>query len=81
MSLVIKRGYFFVKLVFEAAIVQQTRTRDQTFEGVVDPQRPPVLPCLYLVQFWLNHAKSPKHAQKQYFVALLLASGILNSCI
>ena len=27
----------FVKLVFEIAVAQQSRARDETFEGVVDP--------------------------------------------
>ena len=33
---------FFVKLVSEIAIDQQTRTRDQTFDGIPDFNRPPV---------------------------------------
>ena len=52
---------FFVNLVFEIAVGQQTKTLDQTFEGVVDPNRPlvsAVQPRLYLVQFWLNYVKS-----------------------
>ena len=60
---------FVAKLGFEIAVVQQTRTRDWTFEGVADPNRPPVpavQPRPYFVQFWLNNAKSPKHVQKQY---------------
>ena len=32
-------GYFFVKLDFEIAVDQQTRTSDRTFEGVPDPNR------------------------------------------
>ena len=56
-----------------SAVAQQTRTRDQTFEGVVDPRpnRPPVStvqPRPYFVQCWLNFSKSPKHAQKQYLL-------------
>ena len=31
--------HLFVKLVFEIAVAQQTRTRDQTFEGIVDTNR------------------------------------------
>ena len=31
--------FFFVKLDFEIAVDQQTRTSDQTFEGVPDPNR------------------------------------------
>ena len=59
---------FLVKLV-----AQQTRTRDQTFKEVVNPNPPLVLtvqPHPYLIQFWINYTKSPKHAQKQYFGAL-----------
>ena len=58
---------YFVKLVSEIAVAQQTRISDQTFEGVVDPNRlpvPVVQPRPYLVQIWLNYAKSPKHTQK-----------------
>ena len=33
---------FFVKLAFEIAVTQQTRTRDQIFEGIVSPNRLPV---------------------------------------
>ena len=33
---------FFVKLVFDIAVVQQTRTHDRTLEEVVDPIYPPV---------------------------------------
>ena len=51
-----------MKLVFAVAIIaQQTRIRDQTFEGVVDPNRPPVpavQPRSYVVLFdpiILNH--------------------------
>ena len=35
----------FVKLVFEIAVVQLTRTHYETFEGVLDPNRPPVPQC------------------------------------
>ena len=44
---------FYVKLVFEIAVAQQTRTRYQTFEST----------------FWLNYAKSSKHIRKPIFVA------------
>ena len=57
---------FFVKLDFEIAVDQQTKAHDQTFEGVPDSGCPPVpagLPRPYLVNFWLNFAISPKHAQ------------------
>ena len=59
-------GYpdYYVKLKFEIAVDQQTRARDQTFEGVPDcPVMPAGQPRPYLVNFWLNFAKSPKHAQ------------------
>ena len=46
---------FLVKLFFETAGAQQTRTPDQTFEGVVDPNCP-LVPAVqprpsYMVQF------------------------------
>ena len=53
---------FFVKLDLEIAVDQQTKAHDQTFEGVPDSGCPPVLagqPRPYLVNFWLNFAKSP----------------------
>ena len=52
----------FVKLDFEIAVDQQTKAHDQTFEGVPDSGCPPVpagQPRPYLVNFWLNFAKSP----------------------
>ena len=58
-------GYFFVKLDFEIAVDQQTRTSDRTFEGVPDPNRQTVLagqPRPYLVQIRPNLAKYPEHA-------------------
>ena len=57
---------FFVKLDFEIAVDQQTKAHDQSFEGVPDSGYPPVptgQPRPYLVNFWLNFAKSPQHAQ------------------
>ena len=51
---------FFVKLDFEIAVDQQTRARDQTFEGVLDSGCPPVpagQPRPYLVNLWPNFAK------------------------
>ena len=54
--------FFFVNLDIKIAVEQQTKAYDQTFEGVPDSgclpvpagqQRP------YLVNFWLNFAKSP----------------------
>ena len=69
-------GIFFVKLDFEIAVDQQTRTSDRTFEGVPDPNRqtvPAGQPRPYLVQIRPNLAKYPEHAQNPYF------SGLLNS--
>ena len=62
-------GYFFVKLDFEIAVDQQTRTSDRTFEGVPDPNRqtvPAGQPRPYLVQIRPNLAKYPEHAQNPY---------------
>ena len=53
---------FFVKHDYEIAVDQQTKAHDQTFEGVPDSGCPPVpagQPRPYLVNFWLNFAKSP----------------------
>ena len=64
-------GYFFVKLDFEIAVDQQTRTSDRTFEGVPDPNRqtvPAGQPRPYLVQIRPNLAKYPEHAQNPYIV-------------
>ena len=64
-------GYFFVKLDFEIAVDQQTRTSDRTFEGVPDPNRQTVTagqPRPYLVQIRPNLAKYPEHAQNPYFM-------------
>ena len=52
---------FFVKLDFEIAVDQHTKAHDRTFEGVPDSGYPPVPaghPRPYLVNFWLNFAKS-----------------------
>ena len=57
---------FFVKLGFEIAVDQQTRTSDRTFEGVPDPNHqtvPAGQPRPYLVQIRPNLAKYPEHAQ------------------
>ena len=46
--------FFIVKLISEITVDQQTRTRDQTFEGVLESNRPPVpavQPRPYLVNF------------------------------
>ena len=62
---------FFVKLDFEIAVDQQTRTSDRTFEGVPDPNRqtvPAGQPRPYLVQIRPNLAKYPEHAQNPYFM-------------
>ena len=59
---------YFVKLDFEIAVDQQTRARDLTFEGVPDSGWSPVparQPRPYLVNFWLNFAKSPYQAQNR----------------
>ena len=64
-------GYFFVKLDFEIAVDQQTKTSDRTFEGVTDPNRqtvPAGQPCPYLVQIRPNLAKYPEHAPYPYFM-------------
>ena len=64
-------GYFFVKLDFEIAVDQQTRTSDRTFEGVPNPNRqtvPAGQPRPYLVQIRPNLAKYPEHAQNPYFM-------------
>ena len=68
---------FFVKLDLEIAVVQQTKARDRTFEGVPDSGCLPVpaeQPRPYLVNLWPIFAKSPKHA-------LLVATSLLNTCI
>ena len=74
--------FFFVKLDFEIAVNQQTKALDQTFEGVPDSGCPPVpagQPRPYLVNFWLNFAKSPSHAQNSALGALLVATSLLNT--
>ena len=61
---------FFVKLGFETAVDQQTRTGDRTFEGVSDPNRqtvPAGQPRPYLVQIRPNLAKYPEYAQNTDF--------------
>ena len=53
--------FFVVKLNFEIAVDQQTKAHDETFEGVQDSGCRPVpagQPRPYLVNFWLNFAKS-----------------------
>ena len=62
----INKSFTFVKLGFEIAVDQQTRTGDRTFEGVPDPNRqtvPEGQPRPYLVQIRPNVAKYPEHAQ------------------
>ena len=71
-----------MKLGFDIAVDQQTRTSDRTFEGVPDPNRqtvPEGQPRPYLVQIRPNLAKYPEHAKTQILGALLVASGPLNS--
>ena len=49
----------------EIAVVQQTRARDRTFEGVLDSGCTPVpagQPRPYLVNLWPNFSKSSRHA-------------------
>ena len=61
---------FFVKLGFDIAVDQQTRTSDRTFEGVPDPNRqtvPAGQPRPYLVQIRPNLAEYPEHAQTPDF--------------
>ena len=61
---------FFVKLGFDIAVDQQTRTSDRTFKGVPDPNRqtvPAGQPRPYLVQIRPNLAKYPEHAQNPDF--------------
>ena len=73
---------FIVKIVFEIAVDQQTITNDQTFEGVPDPNRPPlsaVQPRPYLVYLWPNYAKSRNMPKTQILDAVLVAIGLLNS--
>ena len=72
-----------MKLDFEIAVVQQTRTSDRTFGRVPDPDRdrPPVTagqPRPYLVPSW---PKPLNMAKNQTSCALLVASGPLNSYI
>ena len=58
-------GYFFVKLDFEIAVDQQTKTSDRTCEWFPDPNRqtvPAGQPRPYLVQIRPNLAKYPEHA-------------------
>ena len=65
------KGYFFVKLDFEIAVDQQTRTGDPTFGGDPDSDRPPVpagQPRPYLVPIWPNFGKSPKNGQSPNFM-------------
>ena len=53
---------FFVKPDFGIAVDQKTKAHDQTFEGVPDSGFTPVPAGQsrpYLVNLWLNFAKSP----------------------
>ena len=62
-----------MKLGFDIAVDQQTRTSDQTFEGVPDPNRqtvPAGQPRPYLVQIRPNLAKYPEHAQNPDFMCI-----------
>ena len=54
--------FVVVKHDFEIAVDQKTKAHDQTFNWVLDSGCPPVpagQPRPYLVNFWLNFAKSP----------------------
>ena len=42
-------GYFFVKLDFEIAVDQQTKTSDRNFEGVPDPNRTLNMPHTHIL--------------------------------
>ena len=72
----------FLEFFSEIAVDPQTRTSDQTFEGVPNPNRPPVpvvQPRPYLVPFFPilpNHQHIPK---TKIVGALLVASGLMNS--
>ena len=72
----------FVKLVFEIAVDRKTKTRDQFFEGVPNPNLypvPVVQPRPYLVNFGPiipNNLNMPK---TKIMAALLVASGLRNS--
>ena len=60
---------FFVKIGFDIAVDQQTRTSDRTFEGVPDPNRqtvPAGQPRPYLVQIRPNLAKYPSGPVNSY---------------
>ena len=53
---------FVVEIDFEITVDQQTKAHDRTFEGVPDfgcPLVPTGQPRPYLVNYWLNFAKSP----------------------
>ena len=82
------KGYFFVKLDFEIAVDQRTRTSDPTFGGVPDPDRPMPIGALgaatpifgpNLAQFGPILANHLKMAKAQILCALLVASSLLNS--
>ena len=71
-----------MKLDFEIAVDQQTKAHDRTFEGVLDfgsTSVPVGQPRSYLVNFWLNFAKSPKHAENHALGTLLVATSLLNT--
>ena len=56
------RSIIMRKLFFEIAVDQKTKAHDRIFEWVPDSGCPPVparQPRPYLVNFWLNYAKSP----------------------
>ena len=65
-------GFNIIYFIIILAVALKTRTRDRTFEGGRGPLLPLVQPRPYLFQFWLNYAKSPKHAQLSVLNVLVL---------
>ena len=73
-----------VKLDSEIVVVQQTRARDRTFEGVPDSGFPPVpaeQPRPYLVNVWSNLPNHLKMLKTMLWGALVVATSLLNTCI
>ena len=71
------KGFFCVKLDFEIAVDQQTKTSDRNFGGIPDPDRPPVhagQPRPYLGPICPNLTKSPKHGQNPNFMCYTSSS-------
>ena len=80
----ILEGDFFVKLYFEIAVDQQTRARDQTFEGVPDsgchwcPRDSYAHICSIFGPILPNHLNLLKN---MIWGALIVATNLLNTCI